>query len=102
MDTPLMIVAALSLVALPLAARLLVAVQQGWRPKWRRAGEDHGGAVTLRVTARVQLSPQHSLHVVEAGGRTMLVACSPGGVRLLQRTRRQEAPAGLASAARAR
>lgn len=102
MDTPLMIIAALSLVALPLAARLLVAVQQGWRPKWRRAGEGDTGAVRLRVAARVQLSPQHSLHVVEAGGRTLLLACSPGGVRLLQRTRRQEAAAGLAAAARAR
>jgi len=102
MDTPLLIVAALSLVALPLSARLLVAVQQGWRPKWGRARVGVADLATLRVTARVQLSPQHSLHVVEAGGRTMLLACSPGGVRLLQRTRRQDAPAGLAAAARAR
>jgi len=102
MDTPLMIVAGLSLVALPLAARLLVAVQQGWRPKWRLAGARPAEGASLRVTARVQLSPQHSLHVVETGGRTLLLACSPGGVRLLQRARRPESPAALAATARAR
>lgn len=102
MDTPLLIVAALSLVALPLAARLLVAVQQGWRPKWGLARPGQPELVSLRVAARVQLSPQHSLHVVETGGRTLLLACSPAGVRLLQRTRRQDAPAAMAASARAR
>jgi flagellar biogenesis protein FliO len=31
----------------------------------------------------LRLTPQHSIHMVSAGGRTWMVACFPGGMSLL-------------------
>ncbi|MEP7365642.1 MAG: flagellar biosynthetic protein FliO [Acidobacteriota bacterium] len=85
MDTTLLLLAAASLVALPLAARLLVAVQQGWRPGMRRLRAIPDVGHHLRVVARAQLSPHHSLHLVETAGGTLLVSCSPKGTQVLDR-----------------
>ncbi|HZO51083.1 MAG TPA: flagellar biosynthetic protein FliO [Bryobacteraceae bacterium] len=93
MDTTLLLLAAASLVALPLAARLLVAVQQGWRPGARlRRGTLESGC-RLRVIARAQLSPQHSLHLVETAGGTLLISCSPKGTKVLDRHTQREGSA---------
>jgi flagellar biogenesis protein FliO len=40
---------------------------------------------TLKVTERLPLTPQHSLHLVDVGGRTVLIATSPGGCAILDR-----------------
>jgi flagellar biogenesis protein FliO len=37
----------------------------------------------LECVERLSLGPQHSLHLVRAGGRLMLVASSPGGCVLI-------------------
>ena len=40
----------------------------------------------LRQMSRIdylRLTPQHSIHLVSAGGRTWIVACFPGGMNLL-------------------
>jgi flagellar biogenesis protein FliO len=48
-----------------------------------------GGKGAVRGTRRMQslermaLSPQHSLHLVDVGGRVLLIAVSPGGCSLL-------------------
>jgi flagellar biogenesis protein FliO len=44
-----------------------------------------GGRTTksLKVIERLALTPQHSLHLVRIGDRTMLVAASPGGCSIL-------------------
>ena len=101
MDTTLLILAAASLVALPLAGRLLVAVQQGWRPGARLLPRVNEAGHQLRVVARAQLSPQHSLHLIETDEGTLLVSCSPKGTHVLDRRTRGEtpAPAGTARAA---
>ena len=85
MDTTLLILASASLVALPLAGRLLVAVQQGWRPSAHMRRGTLEGVCHLRVVARAQLSPQYSLHLVETAGGTLLVSCSPKGIQVLDR-----------------
>jgi len=85
MDTTLLILAAASLVALPVAARLLVAVQQGWRPGLPLRRPASGGSHHLRVVARAQLSPQHSLHLVETNDGMLLLSCSPKGTQVLDR-----------------
>ena len=43
-----------------------------------------GGRIrSMRVLERLALTPQHSLHLVLVGERTILVAASPGGCTLL-------------------
>jgi len=102
MDTTLLLVAAASLVALSLAGRLLVAVQQGWRPGARWLGPPRLVGPGLRVMARAQLSPQHSLHIVDTGDAVLLISCSPKGTRVLDRRTARDVPPGLAVGARAR
>lgn len=75
---PLLIVAAL-LVAL-LVLRLLV------RERRQRAARELGlgdGALPVVVLARHELSAQHSLYVVRAGSRCLLLGAAPGGLNLL-------------------
>ncbi len=51
--------------------------RRGWAaslPKRRRE---------LECLERLALGPQHSLHLVRAGGRLMLVSSSPGGCSLI-------------------
>ena len=43
------------------------------------------GAGTLTPTERMPLTQHHSLHVVRASGRTMLIAVSPSGCALLDK-----------------
>jgi flagellar biogenesis protein FliO len=44
-----------------------------------------GGRVRrLAAIERLTLSPQHSLHLVQAGGAVLLVGCSPGGCAVLR------------------
>jgi hypothetical protein len=38
----------------------------------------------LQSLERLPLTPQHSLHLVRAGGRTLLVSASPGGCAVLE------------------
>jgi flagellar biosynthetic protein FliO len=44
-----------------------------------------GGAKhrSIQVVERMALTPQHSLHLVQVEGRTMLIAASPGGCTIL-------------------
>jgi flagellar biogenesis protein FliO len=37
------------------------------------------GGRQMQAIERLPLTPQHSLHLVSVGGRTLLVAVSPGG-----------------------
>ena len=37
----------------------------------------------MQVVERMSLTPQHSLHLVTVGGRTVLIAASPGGVAVV-------------------
>jgi flagellar biogenesis protein FliO len=41
------------------------------------------GARRMQAIERLPLTPQHSLHLVSVGGRTLLVAVSPGGCSVL-------------------
>jgi flagellar biogenesis protein FliO len=38
----------------------------------------------LRVIERVHLTPQHSIHLVSVGNKTLLVAASPGSCQILE------------------
>lgn len=42
-----------------------------------------GGARRMQSIERLPLTPQHSLHLVNVGGRTLLIAVSPGGCSVL-------------------
>jgi flagellar biogenesis protein FliO len=42
---------------------------------------------TMRVIERVHLTPQHSLHLVSLGSRTILVAASPSNCQILDSSR---------------
>jgi flagellar biogenesis protein FliO len=46
-------------------------------------GAGRGGR-RLVPLERLALSPQHSLHLVEAGGTVLRVGCSPGGCEVLR------------------
>jgi flagellar biogenesis protein FliO len=37
----------------------------------------------LASSDRIRLTPQHSVHIVSAGGKTLLVGCHSGGMVLL-------------------
>ena len=37
----------------------------------------------MQSIERLALTPQHSLHLVDVGGRTLLIAVSPGGCSVL-------------------
>ena len=41
------------------------------------------GARRMQSLERMALGPQHSLHLVDVGGRVLLIAVSPGGCSLL-------------------
>lgn len=38
----------------------------------------------MRALERLPLSPQHSLHLVSVGGKTLLIAVSPGGCTVVE------------------
>jgi flagellar biogenesis protein FliO len=46
-------------------------------------GVGRGGARRMRTIERMALTPQHSLHLVNVGGRVLLIAVSPGGCSVL-------------------
>lgn len=46
-------------------------------------GLGRGGARRMRTIERLALTPQHSLHLVNVGGRVLLIAVSPGGCSVL-------------------
>jgi flagellar biogenesis protein FliO len=46
-------------------------------------GVARSGARRMQTIERMALSPQHSLHLVNVGGRVLLIAVSPGGCSLL-------------------
>lgn len=41
-------------------------------------------AKRMKAVERLSLTPQHSLHLVEVEGRTLLVAAGPGGCSILE------------------
>jgi len=44
-----------------------------------------GRQKSMRVIERLSLTPQHTVHLVEMSGRTVLIATSPAGCTLLDR-----------------
>lgn len=52
-----------------------------WR--WLRSRGPHAPELPLTLRARVELSPQHVLYVVEAADRCLLLGGAPGGLSLL-------------------
>jgi flagellar biogenesis protein FliO len=46
-------------------------------------GAGRGGARRMQIIERLSLSPQHSLQLVNVGGRVLLISVSPGGCSLL-------------------
>jgi flagellar biogenesis protein FliO len=73
--------------AQPLAAIVLVAALLGGALlalKKRAAASISGtGRRRLEVVERISLGPHHSLHLVRAGGRLLLVATAPNSCQLL-------------------
>jgi flagellar biogenesis protein FliO len=54
----------------------------------------------LRSIEKLSLTPQHSLHLVTVGGRTLLIAASPGSCSILDGTAweaPESSPAGRSS-----
>jgi len=43
-----------------------------------------GRGRSMKVIERLALTPQHSLHLVKVGGRTMLITASPAGCTILE------------------
>jgi flagellar biogenesis protein FliO len=46
-------------------------------------GVGRGSARRMQSIERLTLTPQHSLHLVNVGGRVVLIAVSPGGCSVL-------------------
>ena len=72
--------AAVALVMCLLGATLWWLRRRGYSPAItsRRTGR------RLEAMERLQLGPQHSLHLVRIGQTVALVSCSPGGCSMLQ------------------
>lgn len=46
-------------------------------------GMGRGSPRRMQAVERLALTPQHSLHLVNVGGRVLLIAVSPGGCSVL-------------------
>jgi flagellar biogenesis protein FliO len=77
----------------PLLAVLFVLGLLGGTLYWLRAkglarfggkGIGRQSSRRMQVVERLPLTPQHSLHLVSVGSRTLLVAVSPGGCTVLE------------------
>ena len=77
----------------PVLAVLFVLGTLGGALYWLRAkgvakfngkGFGRSGARQMHALERLALTPQHSLHLVSVGGKTLLVAVSPGGCTVLE------------------
>jgi flagellar biogenesis protein FliO len=51
--------------------------------RFNGTGPGRSGGRRMQTIERLVLTPQHSLHLVNVGGRVLLVAVSPGGCSLL-------------------
>ena len=79
----------------PMLAVLFVLALLGGTLYWLRSkgvarfgvpGLARGGERRMQSLERLPLTAQHSLHLVSVGGRTLLIAVSPGGCSLLDAT----------------
>lgn len=66
---------------LVLLAAVLHWLRKGGMPVWPVTGR---GERRMQVLERLVLSPQHCLHLVRVGERTLLVATSPAGCTVLE------------------
>jgi len=73
----------------------------GWGNWARRVMARSGTEPALRQTARLVLTPKHTLHRIEHGGQVLLVAAHPGGVTLLASAPELTAPERAAAEDRA-
>ena len=64
--------------------------------RFNTKGMGRGAARRLQSIERLALTPQHSLHLVNVGGRTILIAVSPGGCSVLESVGNVSAEDGLA------
>jgi hypothetical protein len=62
---------------------LLAMSALAWWLKTQRPGGVARGSGTLEARARLQLTPQHGLHLITCGGREFLVATFPTGCSVL-------------------
>ncbi|SPE23295.1 hypothetical protein SBA3_1010010 [Candidatus Sulfopaludibacter sp. SbA3] len=72
----------------PILAAIFVLALLGGTLYWLRSkglarfngkGFSRQGTRQMQSLERLSLTPQHSLHLVSVGGRTLLIAVSPGG-----------------------
>jgi|GEM_PF-3040003 Flagellar biogenesis protein len=69
---------------------LLLGAAMWWlrrRPDWPKAA----GSRNLESLDRVRLGPNHTVHLIRAGNRRLIVATHPGGCTFLGRLRPEEA-----------
>lgn len=74
--------AAITMVLALLGGALLVLKKRG-AASFRMPGISSTVPRRLEVIERITLGPQHSLHLVRAGGRLLLVATAPTSCQLL-------------------
>jgi flagellar biogenesis protein FliO len=71
---------ALVLGLLAATAGMLSRKRGGWWSAWRRTSHRKG---EIELIDRLPLTPQHSVHLLRVGSRTILVCCQPGGATVL-------------------
>lgn len=49
----------------------------------------------LEMIERLPLTPNHSVHLIRAGNRTLLIGVAPGGCTLLERSESEASPAAF-------
>ena len=72
------------LVVLGLLAGSLYWLRSRGMAQFTGAGIGRGGKRRMQPLERLALTPQHSLHLVNVGGRVLLIAAGPGGCSLLE------------------
>jgi flagellar biogenesis protein FliO len=58
------------------------------------------GMRSLELLDRLVLTPHHGIHCIRAGGRVLLVATYPGGVKWLEQSKAQDQVDGRAACVR--
>ena len=80
MDVARQLIAVALVLAALLLARRLIQRNGAWTPFRRNAGARPG---PLEPQARLALGPQHSVHIVKARDRELILGVHPAGITLL-------------------
>ena len=82
------------LLVLGLLATTLAVLRRRSMLTWRMPGSVSPASRRMELVERISLSPNHTLHLVRIGDRSVLVATTPGSCQILDTQPREEGTSG--------